>query len=110
MKHDLEEGERAEADDIYVGEAPKYIKCPKSMGSTKEEEEMEKSVQGRHEVINKRFKHFQCLNQKTRCSRDDKLEKHNACFRACVVITQVAMELGYGELWKLDYEDNKDDE
>jgi hypothetical protein len=26
----LEEGERVEADDGYVGEAPRHVKCPKS--------------------------------------------------------------------------------
>ena len=27
---ELEEGERVEANDGYVGEAPRYVKCPKS--------------------------------------------------------------------------------
>ena len=29
IMHHLEDGERVEADDGYLGEAPKYVKCPK---------------------------------------------------------------------------------
>lgn len=38
----LEPGERVEADDGYVGEAPLRVKCPKSMTEPAEKEAMAK--------------------------------------------------------------------
>ena len=51
-KNDLEPGERCEGDDIYVGEAPKYIKCLACITcDTEEQEKMSKRVQGRLETL-----------------------------------------------------------
>jgi hypothetical protein len=53
----LEEGEQVEADDGYVGEAPRHVKCPKSIGGhDPTTESMQALVQRRHETVNKRFK------------------------------------------------------
>eukprot|EP00977_Amphora_coffeiformis_P014276 scaffold3950_cov138-Amphora_coffeaeformis.AAC.1 len=50
---ELEPGERVEADDGYRGEAPQYVKCPRSMGSDEITEAMAAIVRRRQETVNK---------------------------------------------------------
>jgi hypothetical protein len=106
LKEQLMEGERVEADDGYIGEAPEYVKCPAGFTRPEEESAMRKRVDGRHETINKKIKHWACLVNPFKGKRDDRIEKHSQLFRVCVVATQVAMELGIGELYEVgdDYE------
>lgn len=60
----LEESELVEADDIYRGESPLYIKGPKSIGHQQELiDEMQSLVHRRKETANKRLKHCQCIKQ-----------------------------------------------
>jgi len=64
LKHMLDEGERCEADMIYRGEAPAFIKCPGMVGV--HDKERGKKVEGRHETINNRLKFFLVLPSDTK--------------------------------------------
>jgi hypothetical protein len=44
MSHLDAEGERVEADDGYIGEAPQYVKCPKCFANPNETEHMQQRV------------------------------------------------------------------
>jgi hypothetical protein len=54
----LAANERVEADDGYLGEAPRYVKCSKSFTNDEACLEMQREVRNRHEKVNKRFKHW----------------------------------------------------
>lgn len=97
---ELEPGERVEADDGYVGEAPQHVKCPKSIGQLPLTESMQALVRRRHETINKRFKQWAILKQ---CYRGE-LHKHCLPFCVVAVATQLAIENGE-PLFSVDYED-----
>ena len=86
----LDEVERIEADDGYVGEAPRHVKCPKSMSNREDTELQQSLVRRRQETINKRFKQFGVLKQIFR----HELGMHGDCFRCVAVITQLAIENG----------------
>ena len=101
----LEEGERMEADDGYLGEAPKYIKCPKSFTNDKAKLAMQQRVRSRHETVNKRFKQWGCMRQRFRHS----VRHHSAAFRAVAVLTQLAIEFGE-PLFEVDYSDDPPDD
>ena len=97
----LEEGERVEADDIYRGESPRYVKCPKSIGHQQElTDEMQSLVRHRQETANKRLKQWQCIKQ---LHRGD-IAHHGRYFRAVAVITEVCIENGE-PLFSVEYED-----
>ena len=51
----LKNGERVEADDGYVGEAPEFVKCPASFTNPKETLYMQQRVRNRQETVNKRM-------------------------------------------------------
>jgi hypothetical protein len=55
--------EHVEADDGYVGEAPKHVKCQQSFVNPEETLHMQQKVHAHHETINKRFKQWGCLDQ-----------------------------------------------
>jgi len=101
----LDEGERMEADDGYQGEAPKYIKCPKSFTNDKAKLAMQQRVRSRHETVNKRFKQWGCMRHPFRHS----VRHHSAAFRAVAVLTQLAMEFGE-PLFQVDYTDDPPDD
>lgn len=103
MIHYLDDGERVEADDGYVGDAPIHCVVPNMMGPVKSQEylAMESKVASRHETCNKRFKHWNCLQK--RFHHD--VKKHGNCFRAVAVLTQ--LEFDFGEpLFATNYDDN----
>ena len=85
--HLAEAGERAEADDGYIGEAPTYIKCPKSFTAVEETQAMQARARMRQETVNKRFKHFGILKQVFRHF----IPHHGDVFRACAVLTQLSI-------------------
>lgn len=97
---ELDEGERGEADDGYRGEAPRYIKCPASIGSVEQMEAQSAFVRRRHETINKRFKQWGILKQ---VYRGD-IAKHGQVFRLVAIVTQLAIENGE-PLFQVDYQD-----
>ena len=47
----LEDGERVEADDRYLGEHPRHVKCPGGFCNPPETEFMQKRVRNRHETL-----------------------------------------------------------
>jgi hypothetical protein len=96
----LGENERVEADDDYRRETPSHAKPPRSITFDEDLEPMRARVRSRHETVNKRFKHFGCMNKRFRHN----LNKHSACFRAVAVITQIAFELGE-PLFDVEYDD-----
>mmetsp|Transcript_10731 Transcript_10731/g.16451 ORF Transcript_10731/g.16451 Transcript_10731/m.16451 type:complete len:174 (-) Transcript_10731:157-678(-) len=63
----VEEGERIEADNGYIGEAPRHVICPASVEllamANSERLKFNKRIQGRHEVVNKHLKHWSCLKK-----------------------------------------------
>ena len=101
MSH-LGPGERVEADDGYVGEAPQRVKCPMSFTNPEETLEMQLQVRSRHETVNKRFKQWGCLLNRFRHS----VGKHGDIFRCVAVITQLTVV--HGEpLYDVEYEDQE---
>jgi hypothetical protein len=92
LKHMLEENERVEADDGYLGEDPLHAKVPKSMVHGHDEKMLvvRTHVRQRHETANKRIKQFACVATKFRHD----ISFHGSCFRACTVLTQLAIENG----------------
>ena len=96
----LDIGERVEADDGYVGDAPDKIKCPMSVANPAENEDMQNRFRSRQETVNKCFKQWEILNQ---VYRHD-ITQHGYVFRAIAVITQVAIENGE-PLFQVEYSD-----
>lgn len=97
----LSENERVVADQGYIGEAPKSVKCPGSAHCTDKIASMQSNARSRHETMNKRLKQWGCLFQQFRHGRN----KHGDIFRAVVVITQLCLK--DEPLYDVDYnEDN----
>jgi hypothetical protein len=97
---ELDDGERVEADDGYVGESPRYVKCPKSIGNHEATEAAAAFVRRRHETINRRFKQWGILQQVFRGDA----AKHGNAFCVCDIVTQLCIENGE-PLFQVDYED-----
>ena len=90
LKHMLEPGERAEADDGYRG-LPNHIALPVDAKAVTSASKMSKSLtRRRHETANKRFKQWGCLSQTYRHN----VQFHKHVFTAVAVITQVILECG----------------
>ena len=83
-------GERVEADDGYIGEAPQYIKCPKSFTNLTITEHMQSRVRSRQETANKRFKDWAALQV---IFRHD-ITLHADVFRTAVIMTQLKINSG----------------
>ena len=96
----LEDGERCEADDGYIGAAPKYIRCPKCLNNPSIMASMQSLVRRRHETVNKRFKQWNSLKSVFR----GHITKHGQYFRVAAIVTQLCIE-GGEPLFKVDYED-----
>lgn len=92
LKHLLEDGERVEADDGYVGEDPLRVKT--THGAVHNPDPQVKYVRARvrlrHETVNKRIKQFECMKTVFRHA----VEFHGTCFRACAVLTQLSINNG----------------
>ena len=78
----LDPGERVEADDGYVGDAPWKVKCPMSVSNPTENLKMQNLVRSRQETINMRVKQWEILKQ---VYRHD-IAQHGYVFRAIAVI------------------------
>ena len=103
LMHQLEAGERIEADDGYKDEAPRKVVCPCSIATTVEQLDLMKRVEGRHEVMNKHIKNWKCMkgNFEMKGTPANKVEKHRILFYSCVIVKQVSMQLGVGQLYEL---------
>ena len=96
----LEPNERVEADDGYLGEHLKKVKCPKGFANPPQTKRMQQRVRSRQETINKRFKLWGCLAQTFRHD----LDQHGDVFRAVAVICQLTINNGE-QLFQVDYKD-----
>lgn len=96
----LGEGERVEADDGYIGEAPQYVKCPKCFTNPQETKFMQQRVRNRQETVNKRFKDWEILRV---IFRNDLL-RHAEVFRSIAIITQLSINMGE-KLFSVGYRD-----
>ena len=104
MLHHLEDGERCEADDGYVGEAPQRIKCPKSFTNVRETEYMQQRVRNRQESINNRLKFWGILQNAGGRGFRHHLSAHGAVVRAVLVIVQISINQGQ-PLFETGYKD-----
>ena len=104
MIHELEQWERAEADDGYIGECPQHIKCSNGITRQEDREKLNQRQRNRHETVNERFKNFGCMSKKFRHSP----AKHGTCFSCVVILTQLAIEHGE-ELFPIEYKDGLTD-
>jgi hypothetical protein len=55
----------------------------------------------RHEMINKQFKNWRCLEEQFRHG----IDKHLSCFRAIAVLTQLAIESSESRFDAREYDD-----
>ena len=99
----LEEFERVEADDGYIGEAPLKVRCPKCITTPLERKEMMAVVRMRHETVNRRIKQWRCMKDVFRHG----IDFHSICFSAVAVMTQIAISQGE-PLFQVKYTDNID--
>ena len=97
---ELDEGERVEADDGYIGEAPRHVKCPRSISRREECDAMSSYVRRRQETINKRFKQFGVLKQ---IYRHD-IRDHGTVFRCVAIVIELSIENGE-PLFSVEYQD-----
>ena len=96
----LDPYERVVADKGYVGEAPRFVKCPNSKTLRKDHKRMTRQVSAWHETINARFKYWGILRQVYRHDIDD----HGDVVVALGVIIQLTIE--HGEpLYNVEYDD-----
>ena len=93
-------GERVEADDGYLGDAPHHIKCPMSCTNPEESTIMQQRARSRQETVNRRFKSWGILKQ---VFRHD-IPKHAEVMLAVATITQISIENGE-KLFQVDYRD-----
>jgi hypothetical protein len=105
LKNMLDDGERVEADDGYVGEDPLKIKTPGSFVHDQDNRQLyvRAKVRLRHETANKRFKQFNILRK----LYDGDMEFHGSIFRACAVLTQLSINLGAPLFDTSEYEDRE---
>ena len=105
LKWMLDAGEQVEADDIYVGESPEFVKCQASLAciGNEESQSMRRRAQGRIEGLMGHMANWNCLDKpfKGHGSPEERIEKHGKMFYACAVIKQISMEMGFNELWSL---------
>ena len=80
-------GERVEADDGYIGEAPHNIKCPMSVTNPREMMKIQGRLRSRQETVNGRFKDWGVLKKMFRHYASD----YENILHAIVVLTQMAI-------------------
>ena len=85
--HMLDEYERVEADDGYIGECPQKCLCPTGFDHPNRQR-LNKQQRSRHETVNERFKNFGCMKKKFCHS----IEKHGSCFRCVSILTQISID------------------
>ena len=100
LRHFLDPGERVEADEGYAGHADK-VKCSANPCNPPENLAMQGRVRSRHEALNGCLKNWVILRQ---VYRHDILH-HGHVFRACTVLTQLAIDEG-DRLFEVEYGDN----
>ena len=86
----LDDGERVEADDGLVGEAPRCVKCPKSFTNPEATLPMQQRIRNRQETINKRLKQWTILVD----IYNDDISTHADVLRSILIIEQLKIENG----------------
>ena len=97
----LEIGERVEADDGYLGEAPSHIVAPKTNSKERKYVKLSGRVRARHETCNSRFKNWAILRIPFRHD----IGSHGYFFRVVAIMTQLQIQNGE-PLWQMDYKDH----
>lgn len=109
LMHHLDNGERVEADDGYVGEHPMHIKCPKGFANGEETLYMQQRVRSRQETINNNLKFWGILRE----VYTQDMVKHGDVVRAILITKQIAINQGE-TLFQCGYKDppfdNNDEE
>jgi hypothetical protein len=100
LAHWLDEHERVEADNGYIGEAPQKVKFPGCASNPTENQAMQNQVQSRHESLNGWLKNWAIM---TSLYHHDLMENGNV-FRAIAVITQISINVGE-KLFEVNYSD-----
>lgn len=100
LKQLLLPNEKVVADKGYDGD-PKCM-TPHQFVLSKRHKKMMSIARSRHEVVNRRLKYWGCLKQQFRHHRD----KHNVCFRAVIVLTQMVKDIGEGSAFDIVYEND----
>lgn len=100
LKNLLDEDERAETDDGYIGGDPDVTKCPGGVRFNEDEgwTRTRSVARSRGETLNHRLKSFKVLGGKFRHD----IEKHGMCFRACLVLVQLSFDVGSRKLFEVD--------
>lgn len=89
LKTFLDDNERVEVDNGYLGDDPISCKAPGGMSSMVDERYKARSrIRARHETVNARLKNFSILKQAYRHSLVD----HSYVFRAAAVLLQLSIE------------------
>ena len=91
LRQMLERGEKAEADNGYVGEAPCFVCIPEGKYADPVAEKQKGASRRRHETSNKRLKQWKVLAD---TFRHDVFEFHRDCFYAAAAMTQIMLEEG----------------
>ena len=86
LMHMLDQYERVEADDGYVGKHPQKIQCPKGFVT----KFMPQRVWNRQELVNETFKTWGCLKKVWRRHIPDHLDT----FHAIAIIIQIQIDYG----------------
>lgn len=106
LMHELDEGERVEADLGYEAEAPRYVKVPGNLAGVNQKK-MRGRLRKRHETINRRLKVYRSLKTTFRQST----LKHSICFRCAAILLQLALESGQQALFDMrEYDDRLTDQ
>lgn len=103
LKLHLDDNERVEADNGYLGEDPCVTMCPGSVCFMEDQHWHKKwsKVQNCGEMFNHWLKTFGILSH-TFCHD---IEKHSMCFRTCAIFAQLSFEVGTKKLFKVpDYD------
>ena len=86
----LNPNERVEADDGYVGEHPRRVKCPAGFANSEITLFMQQRVRNRQETINERFKNWGAMKQVWR----HEIPLHGEAFRCIAVVLQLQINSG----------------
>ena len=85
----LELNECVEADDGFIGEHPRHIKCPKSVANSCETKHIQQHVRNWQELINNHFKFWGIVKPVVW----HEIPRHGDAFHAITVIYQLSHKL-----------------
>jgi hypothetical protein len=74
------------------------------IAADEEKRAFNRRAQGRIESINRHLTFWKCIDNRkflAKGSPEERVDKHRIMFTVCVVLKQMGMDLGYGELYKM---------